>query len=57
MGSDADEDAIIAALEVSIRAPAWGATLFLTIAIFASPVSIRAPAWGATCGLFYDWLL
>src|SRR5690554_1726448 len=33
---------------VSIRAPAWGATLPLLALNHAKLVSIRAPAWGAT---------
>ena len=34
---------------VSIRAPAWGATVLVHLAETFSGVSIRAPAWGATC--------
>ena len=34
--------------DVSIRAPAWGATAVQSYYILASKVSIRAPAWGAT---------
>ena len=33
---------------VSIHAPAWGATLIVTIILFIRFVSIHAPAWGAT---------
>ena len=33
---------------VSIRAPAWGATLATGLNAALFPVSIRAPAWGAT---------
>ena len=33
---------------VSIRAPAWGATDFFVRAESLGAVSIRAPAWGAT---------
>ena len=39
--------------EVSIHAPAWGATGVVRIVIFFRRVSIHAPAWGATrlrCG-------
>ena len=34
--------------EVSIRAPAWGATTGVNEIAARLPVSIRAPAWGAT---------
>ena len=33
---------------VSIHAPAWGATVIVSIAVYAIDVSIHAPAWGAT---------
>ena len=33
---------------VSIRAPAWGATLYVIKQDARKAVSIRAPAWGAT---------
>ena len=33
---------------VSIHAPAWGATIVLTIGLIMVTVSIHAPAWGAT---------
>ena len=36
------------AVEVSIRAPAWGATRCERVARRVCGVSIRAPAWGAT---------
>jgi hypothetical protein len=36
------------AVEVSIRAPAWGATGRATDENLSVLVSIRAPAWGAT---------
>ena len=35
---------------VSIHAPAWGATIFLSDSIVSRKVSIHAPAWGATGG-------
>ena len=34
--------------EVSIRAPAWGATQVMPCGFGRTKVSIRAPAWGAT---------
>ena len=34
---------------VSIRAPAWGATMLIWPDFTGFDVSIRAPAWGATC--------
>ena len=34
--------------DVSIHAPAWGATLVLVDSLSACLVSIHAPAWGAT---------
>ena len=37
--------------EVSIHAPAWGATLVVTRERLARSVSIHAPAWGATKGV------
>jgi len=37
--------------EVSIHAPAWGATDNLLDFIFFQHVSIHAPAWGATDNL------
>ena len=46
--------------EVSIRAPAWGATAVVMPGDDAFHVSIRAPAWGATQGLArrsYSWLV
>ena len=36
-------------LEISIRAPAWGATSEAQRRTLPERVSIRAPAWGATC--------
>ncbi len=33
---------------VSIHAPAWGATLFVSGVSVSIAVSIHAPAWGAT---------
>ena len=35
-------------VDVSIRAPAWGATFGVAAARGGAGVSIRAPAWGAT---------
>ena len=35
-------------MQVSIRAPAWGATMTAARTAAAMTVSIRAPAWGAT---------
>ena len=37
-------------LQVSIRAPAWGATSDAGVTGLVNGVSIRAPAWGATIG-------
>ena len=48
MGSDQNLAALEAALNVSIRAPAWGATAQHVIESENARVSIRAPAWGAT---------
>ena len=36
-------------LNISIRAPAWGATKSNMLSANAGNISIRAPAWGATC--------
>ena len=48
MGSDFNGHRISSGLNVSIHAPAWGAT-FLFGAIWTEElVSIHAPAWGAT---------
>ena len=33
---------------ISIHAPAWGATTSLVDFLLPSPISIHAPAWGAT---------
>ena len=38
----------IAQTDVSIHAPAWGATALRGMIALASEVSIHAPAWGAT---------
>ena len=48
MGSDAVQFAVLATVEVSIHAPAWGATLTLAVTCPVYSVSIHAPAWGAT---------
>ena len=37
-------------LPISIRAPAWGATIGSIFVSKFSYISIRAPAWGATKG-------
>ncbi len=34
--------------EISIHAPAWGATRMANFAFRSYPISIHAPAWGAT---------
>ena len=36
------------AIQVSIHAPAWGATIGSNPDSMSEPVSIHAPAWGAT---------
>ena len=41
-------------LEVSIHAPAWGATMATYMRGQGVPVSIHAPAWGATPGGVHD---
>ena len=48
VGSDADAVNLLFVLQVSIRAPAWGATPPCRCPAPKSSVSIRAPAWGAT---------
>ena len=48
MGSDKIETVQLPWAEVSIRAPAWGATQFSPKWRRLRYVSIRAPAWGAT---------
>ena len=48
MGSDVNGVCQCWIGEVSIRAPAWGATWGRSVSIGKSTVSIRAPAWGAT---------
>ena len=48
MGSDGDLSHECWSCQVSIHAPAWGATHELFRAFFLSCVSIHAPAWGAT---------
>ena len=40
-------------VNVSIHAPAWGATEDLYVTMDPLPVSIHAPAWGATVSMFY----
>ena len=48
MGSDAVVRLKIGWVQVSIHAPAWGATLPLDTVEKRAAVSIHAPAWGAT---------
>ncbi len=38
----------MSSLQVSIHAPAWGATILATQKLAKYTVSIHAPAWGAT---------
>ena len=49
VGSDAPQKYRPQPAQVSIRAPAWGATQYAFTAGARHDVSIRAPAWGATC--------
>ena len=48
VGSDPAGAGDAAQGQVSIRAPAWGATWQFRRGLARPPVSIRAPAWGAT---------
>ena len=48
MGSDASSRISFQEVEVSIHAPAWGATSSKTSSSISPQVSIHAPAWGAT---------
>ncbi len=48
MGSDPQTRATVVGVDVSIRAPAWGATNGSSNVKINGKVSIRAPAWGAT---------
>ena len=48
MGSDLQPPCQMGDCRVSIRAPAWGATIARAEAAEKHAVSIRAPAWGAT---------
>ena len=48
MGCDCESACQTSCQQVSIHAPAWGATLILTTEASHSRVSIHAPAWGAT---------
>ena len=48
VGSDGDDGLVLLLGQVSIHAPAWGATLGANPSIGAVGVSIHAPAWGAT---------
>ena len=49
MGRDLGRDRLHTPLiKVSIHAPAWGATFYLSFCFICCVVSIHAPAWGAT---------
>ena len=48
MGSDVQEADNNTMLDISIHAPAWGATFVIGIIHRAINISIHAPAWGAT---------
>ena len=48
MGGDHDLEGAVVLDGVSIRAPAWGATVCQMGMSGENGVSIRAPAWGAT---------
>jgi len=50
MGRDRTVLRLLIALEVSIHAPAWGATNMQELRSIQQLVSIHAPAWGATQG-------
>lgn len=49
VGHDSGGRFATSGLEISIRAPAWGATSEAQRRALPERVSIRAPAWGATC--------
>ena len=42
-------ESIQADFDISIHAPAWGATILRLILLSGKWISIHAPAWGATC--------
>ena len=48
MGSDGYSNFYEVIDEISIRAPAWGATVQEELENRTNTISIRAPAWGAT---------
>ena len=48
MGRDIPTAAFFGFTDVSIHAPAWGATPSKTAKLVKTVVSIHAPAWGAT---------
>ena len=48
MGRDNDVGTTCECIEVSIHAPAWGATAAVGLALAVGDVSIHAPAWGVT---------
>ena len=48
MGCDIRDSHSCVSTDVSIHAPAWGATIRSSVCRSRSPVSIHAPAWGAT---------
>ena len=52
VGRDFSPSRLRKAINVSIHAPAWGATIDRSILQAKTKVSIHAPAWGATNGVF-----
>ena len=48
MGCDTKIRFAYANYEISIHAPAWGATKGVQATVIHSEISIHAPAWGAT---------
>ena len=57
VGSDLFSGNQASCVEVSIRAPAWGATLHRELVKAVPKVSIRAPAWGATAASAFQFAL
>ena len=55
MGCDQKQNREIHDLNVSIHAPAWGATCHAVQGDAGRAVSIHAPAWGATCVRPWPW--
>ena len=49
VGRDKDAPQVTVTAEISIHAPAWGATNVNLFRSCLSKISIHAPAWGATC--------